>query len=579
VASALEPLLSAGLAWVSPSANGWVSVYPESTERQDTREMEGLSAALSASLGAPVLGVLVHDSDVLRLWSYIDGRPIDEYDSDPDYFAKASRADRERLKGRPESIASLGPPGTSVEAIAAALAVAGEAAAADPAQLADMKQRLEAKLAELKRTQPKLARKFEGQVEAMLAKLEAPAAPVLAEARLAAVAQALGIGETRALAGYADVESGQADIADLVLVPEARAAKRRAQDTAEADRRAARRAAQREQGELLWAYEVPRRRGRNPVIRTLGFDPDGRFWLVEAPSQAGPQSLVVLDASGADFSRQPHEGLLWTTMSPDGALLAAITGPRRPIQVRRTSDLAVVAELPPTPRGLGAVHLSSTGDHVAVDDFDGSLSFYRLSSGALLRRIDIRGTEVRACGWSRDGRRFARLDGGDVISSDVAADRGDILVRLSRHGMRGYAATFLPESHGLLAVGDGGGGVFSPTGDLEQRLAWSLVGTERTEAFERMAHHLGARGSHATGEQLANSQPKLAQSGRAVAATSAWRAVLAADGIVRFWSAAGEALGSRATQQGLLWELFVSHDGARVVTGGNPVLCWRPPAS
>ena len=578
--AALEALLTTGLAWVSAGTQGWVSVYPESTEKQDTREMESLAAALSASLVAPVLGVLVHDSDVLRLWCYSQGALVDEYDSAPDYFAKARKADHERLRGRPEIIARLGPPGTRVEAITEALAPQAEAAATDPAQLADMKRRLESKLAELRKTQPKLARQFEGQVEAMLAKLESPAEPIFAESRLASIAAALGIPEGRALAGFADVESGQADVGEVVLVPEARAAKRRAQEDADAQARAERRAVQKGEGDLLWAHELPRQRGRDPLLRPLGFDSEGRFWLAEAPHHGGPESLVTLDAQGTAVAREPHEGLLWTSMSPDGALLAAITGPRRPILVRRTTDRAVVAELPPTRRGVGAVHLSNTGDHVAVDDLDGCLSFYRLSSCALIRKIDIRGANVRACGWSSDGRRFARIDGGDVISSDVVTGTGDTLVRLNRHGLQAYAATYLPGSHGLLAAGDGGAAVFGPDGELERRLSWSLVGRERSEAFERMARYLGGRGSRTSGEQLANSEPKLAQSGRAVVAAARWYAVLAADGVVRFWSAStGEPLGARDTQQGLLWDLFASPDAARVATGGSPILCWQAPAA
>ena len=48
-----------GLAWVAPGENGWVAVYPESTEKQDFREMESLASALSAALPGAVLGVLV----------------------------------------------------------------------------------------------------------------------------------------------------------------------------------------------------------------------------------------------------------------------------------------------------------------------------------------------------------------------------------------------------------------------------------------------------------------------------------------------------------------------------------------
>jgi len=576
VAAALEPLLTSGLAWVGPAVNGWVAVYPESTEKQGPREMESLASALSGALGTGVLGILVHDSDVLHLWAYSAGTLQDEFDSNPDYFAPATRSERERLKGRPEALAGIGPAGVSLEAVDDALAGRGCAPAVDEEALAQMKQRLLAQLAELQKTKPKLAKQFEAQVQTMLAKLAGEGQPVFIEARLQALASALGIPEARAMMGFADVESGEADAADLVLLPEARAARRKSQREAQARRRAERWDAQRQQGELAWAHELPRRKGRDPLLRVLGFAPDGRFWLAEAADQGSAQSLVALDGDGREVARHPHEGLLSTSMAPDGALFATISGARRPIVVRRTSDLSIVAELPPTPRGVGMVHLPAGGTHVAVDDRDGTLGFYRLASTELVRKVDVRGANVRACGWSPDGTRFARIDGGDVIVTRVP-DGGDILIRASTHGLQAIAACHLPDSARLLVAGDGGAAVFSADGELERRLTWSIVGPERAEVFDRMAQFLSARGSQTTGSELAKSQPQLAHSGRAVAATPGWLAVLGADGIVRFWAEDGGSLGRRDTQQGLHWDLLASPAGDQVVTGGNPVLCWRAP--
>jgi hypothetical protein len=575
VAAALESILTSGLAWVSPSTNGWVGVYPESTEKQEAREMESLATALSTSLGTHVLGILLHDSDVLHLWACSGGALVDEYDSDPDYFGKATKADRERLKGRPDVLARLGPRGTSPEAVADALAGQSRTPAANEAQLADMKERLLSKLAEMKKTQPKLARQFEGQVEAMLAKLAVSAEPAFAEGRLEALAEVMGIPAAHALSGFNDIEAGEHEITDLVLLPEARAAKRRARHEVEARQRDTRRQTQRAQGELLWTYEHARGRGREPLLRTLGFAADGRFWLAETPKRGGPESLVLLDAAGAEVARHPHEGLLWTSMSPDGLWLATITGMKRPIVLRRTADLAVAVELPPVPRGVGAVHLSPDGAFAAVDDFDGSLTVYRVASGALVRKIDIRGTNVRCCGWSADGRRLARIVGGDVVTSPLSPDENDTVVRVSGHGIRAFAVSYISEAGRLLVAGDGGAAIFTPDGEVERRLPWTLAGAERDAAFDRMAHSLRSK---TTAAALAQSQPQLAQSGRAVAATPRWHAVLGADGTLRFWSAkTGEALGARDTQQGLLWELFVAQDGQTVVTGGNPVLAWRAP--
>ena len=574
VADALEPILTSGLAWIAPAANGWVSVYPESTEKQDLREMESLAAALSAALPATVLGVLVHDGDVVRLWAFVDGALRDEFESDPDYFQPATKADRERLRGRPEVLAALGPANVSPAAVADALAGRGLAPQVVEAQLEQMKQRLLAQLAELKKTKPKLARQFEGQVETMLARLTDGGQPVTIEARLAAFAELIGIPASRALCGFNDIEAGQTEISGLLLIPEARAARRKAQREAQERRRVMRWDAQRAAGELCWAHERPRRRGKDYIIRALGFTADGRFWIAEAEDANAPQWLTVLDPDGRQVARHPHEGVLWTSMSPGGDRIAAAAGPRRPIVVRRTSDLEVVQELPPTPRGLGAVHLPRAGAFVAVDDFDGALTFYRAGSGELGRRADIRGANVRACGWSTDGARFMRIDGGEVIVSRLP-DGGDTLIRSSRHGIRAFAACDMPDGERLLVAGDGGAGIFTSEGELERKLTWTLVGPERAEAFDRMAQLLTAGGSRTTGSDLVKAQPQLAQSGRAVIATDRWLAVLGADGIVRLWSTdKGELIGRRDTQQALQWEMLVAPGADRLVTGGNPVLCW-----
>ena len=579
VAAALEPILTSGLAWVAPSENGWVGVYPESTEKQDLREMESLASALSSSLPATVLGILVHDSAVLHLWAYTDGVPRDEFDSNPDFFERASKADRERLKGRPDVLAALGPPGVSAAAVADALAGRGLAPAVDEAQYEEMKQRLLAQLAELKKTKPKLARQFEGQVEAMLAKLGGDGEPVRVERRLEALAGLLGISPPRARCSFGEIESGHAESADMILLPEARASRRKAQREAQARRRAMRWDAQREAGELGWAYELPRRKGRDPLLRALGFAADGNFWLAEAEDHHAAQSLVVLDPNGVQIARHPHEGLLFTSLSLDGSRLATVTGPRRPVVIRRTSDLQIAFELPPTASGVGAVFLSHDGPYVAIDDLHGTLSFYRTDSGELVRRADVRGsgTNVASCGWSSDGRRFLRIDGGDAVVMRVA-EGSDVLVRANRHGLRAFAACYLPDSDRLFIAGDGGAAVVTPEGELERRLNWSIVGPERAEAFDRMAQLLSSTGSKTTGSDLSKVQPQLAQSGRAVAATRQVLAVLAADGIVRLWSATtGEALGRRDTQQALQWEMYASPAGDRLVTGGNPLLCWLIP--
>lgn len=73
-------------AWVSPAVNGWVSVLPE--------EMAAVLTAgstLSKGCKAHVLATLVHDSDVFIYVLFRDGKKVEEYESEPDYFATKSK--------------------------------------------------------------------------------------------------------------------------------------------------------------------------------------------------------------------------------------------------------------------------------------------------------------------------------------------------------------------------------------------------------------------------------------------------------------------------------------------------------
>src|SRR5687768_13393495 len=56
------------LVLVGPVGAGpWVAVFDEDTEDQDERALARLARTLSAAVGGFAVGVLVHDSDVLRL--------------------------------------------------------------------------------------------------------------------------------------------------------------------------------------------------------------------------------------------------------------------------------------------------------------------------------------------------------------------------------------------------------------------------------------------------------------------------------------------------------------------------------
>ncbi len=73
-------------AYVSPSVDGFTTVYEEQCETQDDDIIRSLASSLSAEFKCPALAVLNHDDDVLMYWLYEDGQLVDEYDSNPGYF-------------------------------------------------------------------------------------------------------------------------------------------------------------------------------------------------------------------------------------------------------------------------------------------------------------------------------------------------------------------------------------------------------------------------------------------------------------------------------------------------------------
>ena len=74
---------------VTPSINGFVVVYEQKTDTQDTEAIEQVGSLLSRDADAPVLAVLNHDDDVLCYWLFEKGHLADSYNSCPDYFGEA----------------------------------------------------------------------------------------------------------------------------------------------------------------------------------------------------------------------------------------------------------------------------------------------------------------------------------------------------------------------------------------------------------------------------------------------------------------------------------------------------------
>ena len=114
VISTLTPLLKEP-AYVSPSVNGWVGVYPEGGAT-DTDE---LAKSLSASLSCGAFSWNVYDSDVFMYTLCENGKVRDEFNSDPDWGTDPDdedalppdAAERKRVRGKPEVLVQYCLPG------------------------------------------------------------------------------------------------------------------------------------------------------------------------------------------------------------------------------------------------------------------------------------------------------------------------------------------------------------------------------------------------------------------------------------------------------------------------------------
>jgi hypothetical protein len=73
-------------AFVSPKVDGFTTIYDRETEDQDFEVIERVGLEFSRRLECPVLGVVLHDDDVLYLWLFREGEVRDFYNSCPDYF-------------------------------------------------------------------------------------------------------------------------------------------------------------------------------------------------------------------------------------------------------------------------------------------------------------------------------------------------------------------------------------------------------------------------------------------------------------------------------------------------------------
>jgi len=65
--------------FLAPSSSRWVSVYDQDSEMQEVRILRQLARSLSKTAKLPAVSVMVHDSDVLWIDFFTEGKKIDSY--------------------------------------------------------------------------------------------------------------------------------------------------------------------------------------------------------------------------------------------------------------------------------------------------------------------------------------------------------------------------------------------------------------------------------------------------------------------------------------------------------------------
>jgi hypothetical protein len=101
-----------GLAYISPEAGRWVSLYDRTAESQDVYEIDRVATEISGALGTIVLVFLVADTTMLVYYVFDSGGLIDEYHSTLPAFPDGPEiGEHPRFGGRPEVLIPLCRPG------------------------------------------------------------------------------------------------------------------------------------------------------------------------------------------------------------------------------------------------------------------------------------------------------------------------------------------------------------------------------------------------------------------------------------------------------------------------------------
>ena len=106
-------------ALVGQAVDGWVSLYDQSAESQDSAEIHRVCWELSTKLNCAIFAFVNVEDQLFVYYLYRDGDLIDEYNSAPEPTVTADT--KTRLAGQPRVIQEYARTGTSIEQIAAVL--------------------------------------------------------------------------------------------------------------------------------------------------------------------------------------------------------------------------------------------------------------------------------------------------------------------------------------------------------------------------------------------------------------------------------------------------------------------------
>jgi hypothetical protein len=98
-------------------SKGWISICEHRASTQDEEWIAEFATELSSRLRTVCVAFMVHDSDIARYWLSDRGKPVDEYNSMPDYFDEVTATEKRRVRGQADVFLRYCRPGVTSKQI------------------------------------------------------------------------------------------------------------------------------------------------------------------------------------------------------------------------------------------------------------------------------------------------------------------------------------------------------------------------------------------------------------------------------------------------------------------------------